>query len=54
MKYAYRGPVIPEDLDEIPIINFWILGDQPSETGPVGGKPQELIVHRFTFTPLAK
>ncbi len=54
VKYAYSGPVIPKDLDEIPIINFWISGDGPSETGPVGGKPQELIIHSFEFTPLAK
>ena len=54
VKYAYSGPVIPRDLDEIPIINFWIFGDKPSETGPVGGKPQELIVHSFKFTPLAE
>ncbi len=54
MKHSYSGPVIPKDLDEIPIINFWIFGDTPSETGPVGSKPQELIVHSFKFTPLAE
>jgi hypothetical protein len=53
VTYAYSGPVIPRDLDEIPIINFWIFDGKPSETGPVGGKPQELIVHSFKFTPLA-
>ncbi len=54
MKYSYSGPVIPRDLDEIPIVNFWTFGDKPSETGPVGGKPQELIVHSYKFTPLAE
>jgi hypothetical protein len=26
-------PVIPKDLNEIPIINFWMFGSEPSETG---------------------
>jgi len=54
VKYVYEGPVIPKDLDEIPIINFWMFGDEPSTTGPVGGKPQELIIHSFKFTPLTQ
>ncbi len=34
---VYTGAVVPQDLTEIPIINFWLFGDNPSVDGPVGG-----------------
>ena len=51
-RIVYTGPVIPADLNEIPIINFWISSTNPSSDGPTGGAEQELIIRRFAFTPL--
>jgi hypothetical protein len=50
--HVYDGPVIPRNLNEIPIINFWIFDDNPSIDGPTDGQTQELIIHSFTYTPL--
>jgi hypothetical protein len=52
-RHVYTGPVVPRDLNEIPIINFWISSPNPPLNGPTGGAEQELIVHSFTYTPLA-
>ncbi|MDA8744967.1 glycoside hydrolase family 16 protein [Rubripirellula amarantea] len=49
----YTGPVIPKDLDEKLMINFWIFNETKPEPVPSDGKEQELIVHSFRFTPLA-
>jgi len=51
-RHVYTGPVIPQDLNEIPIINLWLSGDNVSTTGPTNGQEQELIIHSFAFTPL--
>ena len=54
VQFSYTGPVIPKDLDEVPMINFWIFGrkdEQPSLMGPTDGTPQELILRSFKFTP---
>jgi hypothetical protein len=51
--HTYTGPVVPKDLNEIPIINFWMSGNNVSNTGPTDGLDQEMIIHRFTFTPLS-
>lgn len=51
-EHVYEGPVVPEDLDEVPIINLWLFGDNVSEEGPSDGKPQELILKSFHYTPL--
>ncbi len=51
-KFTYTGAVVPRDLNEIPILNFWISSANPSVDGPTGGVPQEMIVHSFAFTPL--
>jgi hypothetical protein len=54
IRHTYSGPVVPKDLDEIPMINFWVFGDteaRPSLDGPSNGKSQELIVHSFSYTP---
>jgi len=50
--YLYTGPVVPKDLNEIPIINLWMSGDNVSTIGPTDGQEQELIIHSFKFTPL--
>lgn len=50
--FVYTGPVIPKDLNEVPIINFWISSDNAPTGGPPGGQEQELVVHSFKFTPL--
>lgn len=50
--HTYDGPVVPKDLNEIPIINFWIFDENPSTDGPSNGQPHELIIHSFTYTPL--
>ncbi|WP_261343145.1 hypothetical protein [Rubripirellula amarantea] len=37
------------------MINFWLFGnkdEQPSQTGPTDGKPQELVIHSFKHSPL--
>ncbi|MEZ6189884.1 MAG: hypothetical protein R3C45_01160 [Phycisphaerales bacterium] len=52
-EFLYTGPIIPEDLNEIPIINFWLTGPNASVNGPANGLEQELIIHSFTYTPLA-
>lgn len=55
VQYTYTGPVIPKDLDEVPMINFWIFArkdQQPSLIGTTDGTPQELILKSFKFTPL--
>ena len=54
ITYTYRGPVIPKDLDEVPIVNFWIFGDEPSVEGPEGGEEQELVVRSFRYRPLGE
>lgn len=46
--FEYTGPVIPEDLDERPQINFWLFKGTPPESG----REHELIITSFTFTPL--
>jgi hypothetical protein len=51
-KFVYSGPVIPKDLNEVPILNFWISSNDPANGGPTGGAEQELIVHSFKFSPL--
>lgn len=50
--HTYTGPVVPQDLDEIPIINFWLSGNNVSNVGPTDGQMQEMIIHSFTYTPL--
>lgn len=50
--HTYTGPVVPKDLNEIPIINFWIDGNNGSNVGPANGQMQEMIIHSFTFTLL--
>ncbi len=50
--WKYRGPVIPQDLDEHLMINFWIFSNNLPESVPADGKEQELVVHSFRFTPL--
>jgi hypothetical protein len=50
--HTYDGPVVPQDLNEIPIINFWISDDNPSVDGPSNGLTHEMIIHSFTYTPL--
>jgi hypothetical protein len=52
-RHIYTGPVVPRDLNEIPIINFWISSSNPSVNGPTGGLEQEMVLHSFRFTPLA-
>jgi hypothetical protein len=52
-RHVYTGPVVPKDINEVPIINFWVSSPNPSVNGPTGGVEQEMIVHRFTYTPLA-
>ena len=52
-SYLYTGPVVPKDLNEIPIINLWMSGDNVSTIGPTDGQEQELIIHSFKFTPAA-
>jgi hypothetical protein len=52
-RHVYAGPVVPQDLNEIPILNFWISSPNPSLNGPTGGAEQEMIVHSFAYTPLA-
>lgn len=44
--------MVPQDLTEIPIINFWLFGDNPSVDGPAGGVEQEMIIKSFKYTPL--
>ena len=51
-RYIYTGPIVPQDLNEIPILNFWISANNASTVGPTGGAEQEMIVHSFNFTPL--
>lgn len=51
-RHVYTGPVVPKDIDEVPIINFWLSDPNPSVNGPTGGAEQEMIVHSFTYTPL--
>ncbi len=51
-EFHYDGPVIPQDLNEIPIINFWITNNNASTAGPFDGQEQELVIHSFTYTPL--
>jgi hypothetical protein len=53
-RHVYTGPVVPRDLNEIPIINFWISSPNPSVNGPTGGVEQELVVRSFRYTPLAE
>jgi len=50
--HTYTGPIVPQDVNEIPIINFWMFGDNVSNVGPPGGQMQEMIIHSFTYTPL--
>jgi hypothetical protein len=50
--FHYVGPVVPRDLNEIPIINFWLSGDNVATAGPTNGQGQELIIHSFKYTPL--
>jgi hypothetical protein len=50
--HTYQGPVVPQDLNEIPIINFWISDANASNVGPNNGQMHEMIIHSFTFTPL--
>lgn len=52
-EVVYEGPVIPQDLDEIVAINFWISSNNPSIDGPTGGAEQEMIIRSFTYTPIA-
>jgi len=52
-EHLYTGPVVPKDLNEIPIINLWLSGDNVSTVGPTNGLEQELIIHSFKYTPLA-
>lgn len=55
IRHVYEGPVIPKELNEHPMINFWMFksGDEePWMAGPAGGKPQELVIRSFKFTPL--
>ncbi|MEO8270045.1 MAG: hypothetical protein ABI557_10005 [Aureliella sp.] len=55
VHYTYTGPVIPRDLDEVPMINFWIFtgkDGKPSLVGTSDGTPQELILRSFKFTPM--
>ena len=51
-RHVYTGPVIPDDLNEITIMNLWMFGDNVSTAGPTNGQPHELILHNFTYTPL--
>jgi Dockerin type I domain len=51
-KFVYTGPVVPQDLNEVPIINLWLSGENVSTAGPTDGQTQEMIVHSFTYTPL--
>ena len=51
-RYIYTGPIVPRDLNESPILNFWISANNASVVGPTGGAEQEMIVHSFNFTPL--
>ena len=51
-RYIYTGPIVPRDLNEIPILNFWVSANNASVVGPTGGAEQEMIVHSFNFTPL--
>jgi hypothetical protein len=51
--HTYTGPVVPKDLNEIPIINFWLSGNNVSNIGPTNGQMQEMIIHSFSYTPLA-
>lgn len=51
-EFYYDGPIIPQDLNEIPIINFWLSDSNASVNGPSNGLEQELIIHSFTYTPL--
>jgi hypothetical protein len=52
-RHIYTGPIVPRDLNEIPILNFWISANNAPIVGPTGGAEQEMIVHSFNFTPLA-
>jgi hypothetical protein len=49
---VYTGAVVPQDLTEVPIINFWLFGDNPSADGPADGAEQEMIIKSFKYTPL--
>jgi hypothetical protein len=50
--FTYQGPVVPKDLDEKVIVNFWLFDDKSEVKSPTDGKPQEIIIHSFQFTPL--
>lgn len=51
-RHVYTGPVIPDHLNEITIMNLWMFGDNVSATGPTNGQPHELILSSFKYTPL--
>jgi hypothetical protein len=51
-RHVYTGPVVPEDLNEVTIMNLWLFGENVSNTGPSNGQPHEMIVKSFTYTPL--
>ncbi len=50
----YVGPVIPQDLNERVLVNFWIFNEKLPDPAPSDGKEQELVVHSFHFTPLSE
>ncbi len=51
-RVTYEGPVIPRDLNEVPIINFWMFGKEVSERGPSDGTQQEILFKSFHYEPL--
>jgi hypothetical protein len=55
-RHRYTGPVIPQDLDEVPMINFWIFHQEhqiPLVDGPSNNQEHELIIQSFTYVPHA-
>ncbi|QDT09781.1 glycoside hydrolase family 16 protein [Planctomycetes bacterium K23_9] len=57
IRHIYNGPVVPKDLDEVPIINFWIFhpkDQKPYVEGPDNDKEHELIIRSFKYIPLGK
>lgn len=50
--FTYEGPVVPKDLDEKVIVNFWLFDQKSEEKSPSDGKPQEVIIHSFRYAPL--
>lgn len=52
-EFTYTGPVIPEDLNEQVLINFWVFsGGAGVVTPPSDGQAHELILNEFRYTPL--